>query len=61
MNKIDKSNITKTNVLILIVGIIIITIGYFIMQAGDINISPILLIFGYLIIIPLALLYPTKK
>jgi len=60
MTKFSKSNLTKTNLIILIVGILLITIGYIILGKGDITISPIILIIGYLVIIPVALLYPTK-
>ena len=44
-------------------GILILTVSYFLMASGSVNsfqslvISPILLILGYLVVIPLALLY----
>ena len=44
-------------------GILILTVSYFLMASGSVNsfqslaISPILLVLGYLVIIPIALLY----
>ena len=44
-------------------GILILTVSYFLMASGSVNsfqslvISPILLILGYLVVIPVALLY----
>jgi hypothetical protein len=63
-----KSNLpfTKENYIIFFAGLITILIGYICMASGDLNgplsltVSPILLSIGYLIIIPLAILYRKK-
>lgn len=47
----------KTNMYLLILGIVMLIIGYFLMAQGDITISPILLIIAYLIIFPLSIIW----
>jgi|TARA_B100001094_G_scaffold258148_1_gene257871 hypothetical protein len=53
----------RKNYLLFGVGVFVIIVGYLIMYFGEVNsfqsliISPLLLLAGYLIIIPLALLY----
>ena len=53
----------RKNYLLFGVGVFVIIVGYLIMYLGDVNsfqslvISPLLLLLGYLIIIPVALLY----
>ena len=53
----------RKNYLLFGVGVFVIIVGYLIMYLGDVNsfqslvISPLLLLLGYLVIIPLALLY----
>jgi hypothetical protein len=57
---------TKTNYAIFFAGIAVIIIGFAFMSMGpwnstaSLDISPVLLIIGYLIILPLSILY-TKK
>lgn len=58
----------RTNFLILILGVIILIIGYIFMAIPDHpdaflsrTLSPILLVFAYLIIIPTGLFYREKK
>tara|TARA_X000001036_G_scaffold409922_1_gene421369 strand:+ start:65 stop:298 length:234 start_codon:yes stop_codon:yes gene_type:complete len=56
----------KDNYIIFIIGIIVLLIGYLLMATGSVNsfqslsLSPVLLIIGYLILIPAALLYRKK-
>tara|TARA_B100000965_G_scaffold365963_1_gene350844 strand:+ start:781 stop:1014 length:234 start_codon:yes stop_codon:yes gene_type:complete len=56
----------KDNYIIFIIGIIILLIGYLLMATGNVNsfqslsLSPVLLIIGYLILIPAALFYRKK-
>ena len=56
----------QDNYIILVIGIIILLIGYFLMSTGSVDsfqslsLSPVLLIIGYLILIPAALLYRKK-
>ena len=53
----------KKNYIIFSLGLAILIISYILMASGSVNsfqslvISPILLILGYLVVIPLALLY----
>ena len=53
----------RKNYLLFGVGVFVIIMGYLIMYLGEVNsfqslvISPLLLLAGYLVIIPLALLY----
>ena len=56
----------RKNYLLFGVGVFVIIVGYLIMYLGDVNsfqsltLSPLLLFFGYIIIIPLALVYREK-
>ena len=56
----------KTNYIIFTVGLLSLILGYYLMASGSVNsfqsltLSPILLFFGYIIIIPLALVYRKK-
>lgn len=58
---------TRENYIIFFAGLIIILIGYVCMGTGDLNgpvsltLSPILLTIGYLVLIPLAILYRKKE
>ena len=53
----------RKNYVLFGVGVFVIIVGYLIMYLGDVNsfqslvISPLLLLLGYLVIIPVALLY----
>lgn len=58
----------KTNFLIIIIGIIVLFIGYIFMAIPDDpdafltrTLSPILLVIGYLVIIPIGLFYREKQ
>ena len=56
----------KTNYIIFTVGLFSLILGYYLMASGSVNsfqsltLSPLLLFFGYIIIIPLALVYREK-
>ena len=56
----------KTNYLLLFSGIVLIILGYIIMAYGEVNsfqsltLAPIILFFGYIILIPSALVYRGK-
>lgn len=62
-NLFNKWSYGKKNYILFSLGIAILIISYFLMASGSVNsfqslvISPILLILGYLFIIPVALLY----
>ena len=57
----------KTNYLLLLSGILLIILGYIIMAYGEVNsfqsltLAPIILFFGYIILIPSALIYKGSK
>ena len=56
----------KTNYIIFSVGLLSLILGYYLMSSGSVNsfqsltLSPILLFLGYIVIIPLALVYRKK-
>jgi hypothetical protein len=52
---------TRNNYLILGLGLLFIIVGFIFLAFGDITISPILLVLGYCVIIPLGILFPKKK
>ena len=62
-NLFNKWSYGRKNYILFSLGIVILIISYFLMASGSVNsfqslvISPILLILGYLFIIPVALLY----
>jgi len=59
--KKDRLGFTKGNYILLLIGVIVITIGYIVMGQNDIILSPLLLFVAYIIIIPVALLVKFKK
>ncbi len=54
-------NLGMTNVLIMMIGLVVIFIGYMLLGKGSITAAPILLVVGYCVIIPLAIVYRKKK
>ncbi|MBW6458892.1 MAG: hypothetical protein K0B52_07010 [FCB group bacterium] len=59
--------LTKVNAYIFLAGLVIIIIGYVIMALGDtydvwsLTVSPIILVIGYVIVLPLSILYKKDK
>ena len=57
----------KTNYLIFLGGLLLIVFGYIIMAMGEVDsfqsitLAPIMLFLGYVVAIPIALIYRTKK
>jgi hypothetical protein len=57
---------TKTNYILFIAGLFVIILGYVLMGTGELNstqsftVSPIVLLIGYLVIVPVAILYKKK-
>ena len=57
----------KTNYFLLFSGVLFIILGYCVMAYGEVNsfqsltLAPIILFFGYIILIPSALIYKGKK
>ena len=58
---------TKNNYFILIAGLVILFLGYFLLNQGpwdnplSLSVSPVILLIAYIIIFPLAILYKKKK
>ncbi|MCF7796141.1 MAG: DUF3098 domain-containing protein [Lentisphaeria bacterium] len=54
---------TKVNYALFLVGIFVIALGYILMATGELNsvqslsLSPVVLLIGYLVIIPVAIMY----
>lgn len=51
----------RRNYIILAIGLVLIIIGFLFLAGGDITISPILLVVGYCVVIPLGILLPKDK
>ena len=64
---IEKLTIKGVNFAIFGIGILAIILGYFIMAGGDtysfrsLTLAPIILLIGYLVIVPIAILYKKKE
>ncbi|HCK99358.1 MAG TPA: DUF3098 domain-containing protein [Candidatus Marinimicrobia bacterium] len=64
---IEHLTLKNANFIIFGIGILTIIIGYYIMATGDtysfqsLSLAPIVLLIGYLIIIPIAILYKKKN
>lgn len=54
------------NVMIILGGILLITLGYFLMSSDEVmgtmalDVSPIILLIGYLVVIPFGIMYGSK-
>ena len=63
----DNQIFSQANIIFFITGVLFIVFGFVIMQSGDsmsvqtLTLSPIILLIGYLILIPAALLYRKKR
>ena len=66
-NLFESWSFNKINYFLLFGGILLIILGYIIMSYGEVNsfqsltLAPITLFFGYIILIPIALIYKGKK
>lgn len=62
----ESLGLTKINLYIFIASLLVITLGYVLMALGDtydvlsLYISPIVLVIGYVIVLPLSILYKKK-
>lgn len=61
MTKSEGLPFTKMNYYIFAVGLLSIILGYFTLSQGSITLAPILLVLGYCVIIPVAILYRGKE
>jgi len=61
----DRLHLGFINYMLLLAAVVVLTIGYLVMNTGDSVISPILLTIAYVILIPLSLLlkpnYPKQE
>ena len=51
----------RRNYIVLGIGLAVIVLGFILLALGDITLSPILLVLGYCVIIPLGILLPKAK
>lgn len=51
---------TKKNTVLLVIGLILLVVGYAMMSAGDMTLSPILLCLAYLVFFPMAIMSGMK-
>ncbi|HNU53511.1 MAG TPA: hypothetical protein PLL58_00230 [Candidatus Syntrophosphaera sp.] len=58
--KNDRLQLGPVNFIILGVAAVLLILGYIIMSANEITISPLLLILAYVVLIPFGLLYKSK-
>ena len=67
VNLFEEWSFSSRNYIIFGIGLVMIILGYFIMEMGSVNsfqsltLAPIMLFIGYLVIIPLALIYRDKS
>lgn len=47
---------TKANGLLLVAGLVSLTAGYWLLSRGDITAAPLLLVLGYVVLLPLAII-----
>lgn len=64
---ISNLTLSKTNYILFGIGILLIVLGYIIMGTGEtysfqsLSVAPIILLIGYLVVIPASILYKKKK
>jgi uncharacterized membrane protein HdeD (DUF308 family) len=61
MTKSEGLPFTKLNYYVFAAGLLAIVLGYFTLSQGSITLAPILLVVGYCVIIPVAILYRGKE
>lgn len=52
----DSTPFSNLNYILFAIGLIVITAGWFFLRAGHISISPVMIILGYCVIIPIAII-----
>lgn len=53
---IEGPTFTRKNLILLAVALAVIVLGFVTLSRGDVTLAPILLVVGYLVLVPLALL-----
>ncbi|MDD4224573.1 MAG: hypothetical protein PHD87_08325 [Candidatus Cloacimonetes bacterium] len=56
----DRLQLGPVNFIILSVAAVLLILGYVIMSANEITVSPLILILAYVVLIPFGLLYKSK-
>lgn len=57
----------RKNIMFIVFGVAVVSLGYILMGSGDalgfvpLNISPIVLVIGYLIVIPMGIMYGARR
>ncbi|PIE53618.1 hypothetical protein CSA37_00170 [Candidatus Fermentibacteria bacterium] len=57
----ESTPFTGLNYILFTAGLLIITAGWFLLRAGHISLSPVMLILGYCVIIPLGIIIAPRK
>ncbi len=57
----ERLRLGKINMLLLVLAAIVLVLAYVIMSFNEISISPVLLLIAYVVIIPVALLWQSRK
>jgi hypothetical protein len=57
----NKFNFTKKNSILMLIAIVFITIGYLILNTGEITLSPIILVISYAVLVPVAIIVGAEK
>lgn len=60
-NKTEGLGLGPINYIILVAGLISILVGYLLLKQGSITLSPILLVLGYVVLIPIGLILNLGK
>ncbi len=60
-SELESVPFSKLNYILFAAGLLVITVGWFLLRGGHISIAPIMLILGYCGIIPLAIVLKQKK
>jgi hypothetical protein len=53
--------LSQRNVLLIVAGIVVITIGYMLLGRGSITLAPLLLVLGYCVAVPLGIVMWARK
>lgn len=59
--KKERLHFDRVNLIILILAAVLLILGYIIMSFNEINVSPLILVTVYVVLVPLALLYKGKS
>ena len=57
----ERLRLGKASIVLLVIAAIILVLAYVIMSFNEISISPVLLLIAYVVIIPVALLWQSRK